>query len=160
MPKLLCAGVAIVILAGCSDSLSGPGGGNTAPPEETTPTPQVTIPPNARVVQRQSGRGENPSHQLGTETLKAPLPPLYLRVTTNPPARITVTGTILCQDLNTGGSVQSDVPFTTGDGELVVAIHNPRGAKPGWECSPIISWSAQTDPGKVTLAVAELLAGP
>jgi hypothetical protein len=108
------------------------------------------------VVVHQDARSETPSGRLDL-SLKAPLPPIYLRVSTNPPARIKLNGRVLCQDINTGASVSTDIDATDDHGDLEMAVPRPRGAKPGWDCRVSVDFAASTESGHTTLATAELL---
>ena len=105
-------------------------------------------------------RGENPSAAEfdSAASLKPPVPTLYIRIKTEPPAEVTVNGTMLCQDLDTSASVESGVPFADGQGELVVRVPPPRGVRKGMTCDLITAGSASTDPGKITRVTSELLA--
>jgi hypothetical protein len=85
-----------------SPSDKGAGEGTTALPAhtETTPTetnptattptattPSVTVPAKAHVIARQATRGENPAFPFTGPTLTVPLPPLYLRIRSEPPVQ-------------------------------------------------------------------------
>lgn len=186
MAKTLATTVALLALAGCGGggSTGHEGGGNNPPSERsTTVKPRPRVPTNARVVVRQEARGggniavvrqnarspgdarvvvrqdarsETPSGRLNL-SLKAPLPPIYLRISTNPPARINLNGRVVCQDSNTGASVSTDIDATDDHGHLEMAVPHPPGAKPGWDCHVSVDFAASTDAGHTTSATAELL---
>ena len=108
------------------------------------------------MVVHQDARSETPSGRLNL-SLKAPLPPIHLRVSTNPPARIKLNGRVVCQDSNTGASVSTDIDATDDHGRLEMAVPHPPGAKPGWDCHVSVDFAASTDAGHTTSATAELL---
>jgi len=143
---------------------SGSEGAESPPPASSRPsekqTPSVKVPAGARVIHRGANRGENPSADFELSSLKLPLKPLYIRIKTQPPADINVNGSILCQDINSSSSVESDLPLSDGRGELVVRVPIPRGVRKGMDCTPIFAGSASTDPGKITLVTSELLEAP
>jgi hypothetical protein len=187
MVKTLATTVALLALAGCGGggSTAHGGGGNNPPSEPSTkvkPRPgglpanawvivrqeargggniavvrqNARSPGNARVVVHQDARSESPSGRLNL-SLRAPLPPIYLRVSTNPPARINLNGRVLCRDIDTGASVSSDIDAADEHGQLEMAVPHPPGAKPGWDCHVSIDFAASTDAGHTTSATAELL---
>ena len=136
-------------------------GGDSAPPlAEETETPTEEVPVGAKVLERTVNRGENPSAGEFDDapSLEPPLPDLYIRITTEPAAEITVNGSILCDDVTSGASVQSDVALTEGAGELVVRVRPPRSVRQGMSCTLITAGGARTDPGKITTVTSELLA--
>ena len=125
------------------DNLGGTGTqqGATTGPTATGPTststataPSVTIPPNARVLVRKASRGESPALPF-TTTLKAPLPPLYVQVNSDPPAHVTVNGNVSCSNADYSQSIRADIPVSEGEGEIVVSVRPPRGLQSGMECS-------------------------
>jgi hypothetical protein len=155
--------IAGVALGGCSSETSdSAGGGDSAPPlaDETETTPSVEVPVGAKVLDRTVNRGENPSAgEFGEAAmLEAPLPDLYIRITTEPAAEVFVNGSVLCEDVDSGAAVESTLPLTEGAGELVVRVRPPRGVRAGMSCHLITAGNARTDPGKITRVTSELLA--
>jgi hypothetical protein len=118
------------------------------------------VPSSARLLARDSARGESPSASGFDATLKAPLPShLYVRARTQASANtadVDVGGTLLCKDAERG-VVESKIPPTTGKEEVVVEVKPPKGAQRGTECTPLVVSDASTDPGSMMLLTIELL---